>query len=66
LKECQEKAEKNPDIYFYRELLIHSKEKRRVELVTISSASGITAEREPSFVTMFPEKETHPRPFVYL
>ncbi|XP_041357946.1 cytosolic carboxypeptidase-like protein 5 isoform X2 [Gigantopelta aegis] len=75
--ECQEKLQEldkryehcknlSPDsppksIYYHRELLCYTLDKRRVDLVTVSSCHGITSEREPRFDSrLFPDKE-YPR-----
>lgn len=48
----------NDTIYFYRELLCHSLENLRIDLITISSFHGITDQEEPRFdAKLFPEKE---------
>lgn len=46
------------DIYYYRELLTHSVEKRRVELLTITSFHGIQPERKPRLRNLFPDERT--------
>lgn len=48
---CQSQPDKcSPDdIYYHRELLCHSLDRRRVDLITISSYSGINYRREPRF-----------------
>ncbi|XP_033113661.1 cytosolic carboxypeptidase-like protein 5 isoform X2 [Anneissia japonica] len=70
--ECQQKFEaiesqmnqqtvKNntPDaIYYHRELLCHSIDKLRVDLVTITSHHGITNAREPRLMYLFPDSQT--------
>lgn len=48
------------DIYYHRELLIESVEKRRIDLVTITSFHNIVTEREHRFDDMqnlFPDTE---------
>ncbi|GAB0098302.1 cytosolic carboxypeptidase-like protein 5 [Sergentomyia squamirostris] len=47
------------EIYFYRELLTYSVEKRRVDLITISSYHGICDDREQRLENLFPEKIRH-------
>ena len=42
-------------IYFHRELLCYSLEKRRVELLTISSYAGISNSREDKLHGLFPD-----------
>ncbi|XP_058837129.1 uncharacterized protein LOC131693378 isoform X3 [Topomyia yanbarensis] len=46
------------DIYYYRELLTHSVERRRVELLTISSFHGIQTAREQRLRNLFPDEKT--------
>lgn len=43
------------DIYYYRELLVHSYEQRRVDLLTITSFDGIEDEREDRLRNLFPD-----------
>jgi hypothetical protein len=43
------------DIYYYRELLIHSLEQRRVDILTITSFEGIVQEREERLKNLFPD-----------
>ncbi len=53
------------DIYYNRELLIFSKEKRQLDLITISSMDHITNIREPMLKNLFPPTKTnYQRPFV--
>lgn len=49
----------NPDaIYYHRELLCHSLDKLRIELITISSCKGIMDTEEPRFdENLFPDKD---------
>ncbi|KAE8585506.1 hypothetical protein XENTR_v10021333 [Xenopus tropicalis] len=52
-----------PDsIYYHRELLCHSLDGLRVDLLTISSCHGMTEEREPRLDKLFPDRST-PRPY---
>ncbi|XP_019547822.2 uncharacterized protein LOC109418093 [Aedes albopictus] len=46
------------DIYYYRELLTHSVEKRRIELLTITSFHGIQNTREERLRNLFPDDKT--------
>ncbi|XP_055610573.1 uncharacterized protein LOC129757387 isoform X2 [Uranotaenia lowii] len=46
------------DIYYYRELLTHSVERRRIELLTITSFHGIQATREERLQNLFPDDKT--------
>lgn len=46
------------DIYYHRELLINSIENRNIDLLTITSFCGISAEREERLVNLFPNKQT--------
>ncbi|XP_065062283.1 cytosolic carboxypeptidase-like protein 5 isoform X2 [Rhopilema esculentum] len=45
-------------IYFHKELLCWSLEKRRIDLLTISSCKGVTKEREDMINGLFPEAST--------
>ncbi|KAL3867842.1 hypothetical protein ACJMK2_040688, partial [Sinanodonta woodiana] len=48
-------------IYYHRELLCHSLDKRHVDLITVSSCHGIQNETEPHFDSnLFPDRD-HPR-----
>ncbi|XP_073529725.1 cytosolic carboxypeptidase-like protein 5 isoform X1 [Phyllobates terribilis] len=52
-----------PDsIYYQRELLCHSLEGLRVDLLTLSSCHGMMEEREPRLDKLFPDRSC-PRPF---
>ncbi len=53
------------EIYFHREVLTYSKEKRKVELLTISDHSGRSKVREPHMKNLFPENNKNPRPFTF-
>ncbi|XP_074065983.1 cytosolic carboxypeptidase-like protein 5 isoform X3 [Macrotis lagotis] len=49
-------------IYYHRELLCHSLDGLRVDLLTVSSCHGLRDEREPRLEQLFPDTST-PRPF---
>ncbi|XP_077148023.1 cytosolic carboxypeptidase-like protein 5 isoform X3 [Ranitomeya variabilis] len=49
-------------IYYQRELLCHSLEGLRIDLLTISSCHGMMEEREPRLDKLFPDRSC-PRPF---
>ncbi|XP_044145947.1 LOW QUALITY PROTEIN: cytosolic carboxypeptidase-like protein 5 [Bufo gargarizans] len=51
-------------IYYHRELLCHSLEGLRVDLLTISSCHGMMEEREPRLDKLFPDRSC-PRPFCF-
>ncbi|XP_047983980.1 cytosolic carboxypeptidase-like protein 5 [Leguminivora glycinivorella] len=51
------------DIYYCRECVVYSLEGRRVDLLTITSHHGITAEREDRLKHLFPENK--PRAFKF-
>uniref|UniRef100_A0A8C2D0Z5 Cytosolic carboxypeptidase-like protein 5 n=1 Tax=Cyprinus carpio TaxID=7962 RepID=A0A8C2D0Z5_CYPCA len=48
-------------IYYHRELLCHSLDGHRVDLITVSSCHGLLEEREPRLERLFPDLGT-PRP----
>ncbi|KAK7070690.1 Cytosolic carboxypeptidase-like protein 5 [Halocaridina rubra] len=52
----------SPCLYYHRELLVHSLDHWRVDLITISSHKGRSEEREDRLPGLFPQKD-HPRPF---
>jgi len=54
----------NPSIYFNRELLIYSKERRHVDLLTISSVGNTETVREEGIEGLFP-LGLNQRPFKY-
>lgn len=56
-------GKKNKTIYFKRELLSYSYERRPMELLTFSSKEGLTAEREPLIEGLFPEGGQRPYKF---
>jgi len=55
-------------IYFWKELLSYSIERRKVELITITDHSNITEKREPYIRSLFPEvknKKVSTRPHIF-
>ena len=56
LNNYENELKNDPEIYFHREVLVYSREQRRVELITISSHTEKTDEREKVLPDLFPEK----------
>ena len=54
---------KHPTVYFHRELLFYSREKRPMELLTFTGRNGITSEREETIDGLFPDKLDRPYKF---
>lgn len=48
-------------VYYHRELLCHSLDKLRVDLLTVTSCHGMLEKREPRLDKLFPDTST-PRP----
>ncbi|XP_068433049.1 cytosolic carboxypeptidase-like protein 5 isoform X2 [Clinocottus analis] len=48
-------------IYYHRELLCHSLDGNRVDLITVTNCNGMQEEREPRLPKLFPDTNT-PRP----
>ena len=49
--------ENSTDIYFHKEVLVHTKEKRNMHVVTVSSIKHIKDDKEPKFnKQLFPKK----------
>uniref|UniRef100_A0A8D3E8H9 tubulin-glutamate carboxypeptidase n=1 Tax=Scophthalmus maximus TaxID=52904 RepID=A0A8D3E8H9_SCOMX len=48
-------------VYYHRELLCHSLDGNRVDLLTVTNCSGMQEEREPRLPQLFPDTNT-PRP----
>uniref|UniRef100_A0A8C5MK22 Cytosolic carboxypeptidase-like protein 5 n=1 Tax=Leptobrachium leishanense TaxID=445787 RepID=A0A8C5MK22_9ANUR len=61
--DCRHMSPGSPSdsVYYHRELLCHSLDNLRVDLLTITSCHGMTAEREPRLDKLFPDTST-PRP----
>nr|XP_047911637.1 cytosolic carboxypeptidase-like protein 5 [Anser cygnoides] len=62
-EECQHMSPSSPpdSVYYHRELLCHSLDKLRVDLLTVTSCHGMQEEREPRLDKLFPDTAT-PRP----
>ncbi|NXX10271.1 CBPC5 protein, partial [Podargus strigoides] len=62
-QECQHMAPSSPidSVYYHRELLCHSLDKLRVDLLTVTSCHGMLEAREPRLDKLFPDTGT-PRP----
>ncbi len=64
LNKLQATYSNDPDIYFHRELLIRSPQRRKIDLLTISSHEGKLCESEPYMnIGLFPDKDRTPRAF---
>ncbi|XP_042683442.1 cytosolic carboxypeptidase-like protein 5 isoform X2 [Centrocercus urophasianus] len=62
-EECRHMAPSSPldSVYYHRELLCHSLDKLRVDLLTVTSCHGMQEQREPRLDKLFPDTAT-PRP----
>ncbi|XP_072189499.1 cytosolic carboxypeptidase-like protein 5 isoform X2 [Excalfactoria chinensis] len=62
-EECRRMAPGSPldSVYYHRELLCHSLDKLRVDLLTVTSCHGMQERREPRLDKLFPDTAT-PRP----
>ncbi|NXL68461.1 CBPC5 protein, partial [Chordeiles acutipennis] len=62
-QECRHMSPSSPldSVYYHRELLCHSLDKLRVDLLTVSSCHGMLEKREPRLDKLFPDTTT-PRP----
>ncbi|XP_033916817.1 cytosolic carboxypeptidase-like protein 5 isoform X3 [Melopsittacus undulatus] len=62
-QECRHMSPSSPldSVYYHRELLCHSLDKLRVDLLTITSCHGMLEKREPRLDKLFPDTAT-PRP----
>ena len=67
-KRLLKKYESHNDFYIHREVLYYSRERRPMELITFSSRSKISEEREELIEGLFPEAHGDPttRPFKFL
>jgi hypothetical protein len=55
MDELESRLKSSEDIYFYRELVTYTLERRRVELITITDHSNMTDSEEPFIRSLFPE-----------
>ncbi|XP_054675981.1 cytosolic carboxypeptidase-like protein 5 isoform X3 [Grus americana] len=62
-QECRHMSPSSPldSVYYHRELLCHSLDKLRVDLLTVTSCHGMLEKREPRLDKLFPDTAT-PRP----
>ncbi|XP_074717268.1 cytosolic carboxypeptidase-like protein 5 isoform X1 [Strix uralensis] len=62
-QECRHMSPASPldSVYYHRELLCHSLDKLRVDLLTVTSCHGMLEKREPRLDKLFPDTST-PRP----
>ncbi|NWU96889.1 CBPC5 protein, partial [Upupa epops] len=62
-QECRHLSPSSPldSVYYHRELLCHSLDKLRVDLLTVTSCHGMLEKREPRLDKLFPDTST-PRP----
>ncbi|NXQ88320.1 CBPC5 protein, partial [Nyctibius grandis] len=62
-QECRHMSPSSPldSVYYHRELLCHSLDKLRVDLLTVTSCHGMLDKREPRLDKLFPDTST-PRP----
>ncbi|NXH19630.1 CBPC5 protein, partial [Bucco capensis] len=66
-QECRHMSPSSPldSVYYHRELLCHSLDKLRVDLLTITSCHGMLEKREPRLDKLFPDTST-PRPHCFV
>ncbi|XP_050186810.1 cytosolic carboxypeptidase-like protein 5 isoform X2 [Myiozetetes cayanensis] len=62
-QDCRHMSPSSPldSVYYHRELLCHSLDKLRVDLLTVTSCHGMQEKREPRLDKLFPDTST-PRP----
>ncbi|NXN97342.1 CBPC5 protein, partial [Rhinopomastus cyanomelas] len=62
-QDCRHLSPSSPldSVYYHRELLCHSLDKLRVDLLTVTSCHGMLDKREPRLDKLFPDTST-PRP----
>jgi hypothetical protein len=65
MDELQEKLKNDDEVYFVRELLISTRENRRIDLLTITNKNNITDKREKVHPFLFPNASHEPRPFMF-
>ena len=58
-------TDESSKIYFHREMVIRSLLNFRIELLTITDASGMTEDREPILENLFPEHPHTPRSRIF-
>ncbi|XP_025945828.1 cytosolic carboxypeptidase-like protein 5 isoform X2 [Apteryx rowi] len=65
-EECKNMSPSSPldSVYYHRELLCHSLDKLRVDLLTVTSCHGMLEKREPRLDKLFPDSTT-PRPHCF-
>ncbi|XP_041265909.1 cytosolic carboxypeptidase-like protein 5 isoform X1 [Onychostruthus taczanowskii] len=65
-QDCRHMSPSSPldSVYYHRELLCHSLDKLRVDLLTITSCHGMQEKREPRLDKLFPDTST-PRPHCF-
>ncbi|XP_015471318.1 cytosolic carboxypeptidase-like protein 5 isoform X2 [Parus major] len=65
-QDCRHMSPSSPldSVYYHRELLCHSLDKQRVDLLTITSCHGMQEKREPRLDKLFPDTST-PRPHCF-
>ncbi|XP_068792685.1 cytosolic carboxypeptidase-like protein 5 isoform X6 [Struthio camelus] len=65
-EECKYMSPSSPldSVYYHRELLCHSLDKLRVDLLTVTSCHGMLEKREPRLDKLFPDSTT-PRPHCF-
>ncbi len=49
------------DLYYHREVVAFTAERRRIELITVTSTHGATLDRDPALHPLFPEYPDVPR-----
>lgn len=54
VKECRKKYIDHPEIYYHDEVLIKTKEKRDVQLITITEKTNCTKDQEEPVEGLFP------------
>lgn len=57
IDEIEKRCKEDENIYFTREILTYSLEKRPIELLTITDYNNITDKREPTIKYLFPNSK---------